>query len=153
MKPVPGLLIHNAESVLPHRQKIYVLVHGDRIAEVGETPSAEVLQRADEVIDASGMALVPGLVNAHTHLFQTFLRGLGDDKPLLGWLRGYIWPAAQAMTEEDFYWSALLGIVENIRGGATAAIDNSYVQTSPHNMDQVVRAARQGSFRLGIARG
>ena len=147
------LLIHNALSVLPGRERLYVLVEGDRIAEVGETPPPELLARADEVIDADGMALIPGLVNAHTHLFQTFLRGLGDDKPLLEWLRDYIWPSAQAMSEEDFYWSAMLGIVENLRGGATAAIDNSYVQTGPRNMDAVVRAARESGFRLVIARG
>jgi 5-methylthioadenosine/S-adenosylhomocysteine deaminase len=150
---VPRLLIHNALSVLPGQQRIYVLVDGDRIADLGQTPPPELFARADQVIDADGMALIPGLVNAHTHLFQTFLRGLGDDKPLLEWLRDYIWPAAQAMTEEDFYWSALLGIVENLRGGATAAIDNSYVQVAPGSMDAVARAARESAFRLVIARG
>jgi 5-methylthioadenosine/S-adenosylhomocysteine deaminase len=150
---VSALLIHNALSILPGQQRLYALVDGDRISEVGETPSPELLARADEAIDADGMALIPGLVNAHTHLFQTFLRGLGDDKPLLDWLRDYIWPAARAMSEDDLYWSALLGIVENLRGGATAAIDNSYVQTNPGNMDAVVQAARDAGFRLVIARG
>lgn len=148
-----SLLIHNAFSVLPGQTRLYALVEGDRIAQIGESPSPELLARADQVIDAKGMALIPGLVNAHTHLFQTFLRGLGDDKPLLDWLRDSIWPAARAMSEEDFYWSALLGIVENLRGGATAAIDNSYVQIAPRAMDAVARAARDSGFRLVIARG
>lgn len=150
---MPSLLIHNALSVVPGRARLYALVQGDRIAEVGGQPSPELLARADAVIDADGMALIPGLVNAHTHLFQTFLRGLGDDKPLLAWLRDYIWPAARVMTEDDFYWSALLGIVENLRGGATAAIDNAYVQIAPGAMDAVARAARESGFRLVIARG
>jgi 5-methylthioadenosine/S-adenosylhomocysteine deaminase len=150
---VASLLISDAYSVLPGLDRLYAFVDGDRIAAIGETPPPELVRQADEVIDASGMALLPGLVNAHTHLFQTFLRGLGDDKPLLDGLRDYIWPAARAMSEDDLYWSALLGIVENLRGGATAAIDNSYVQTNPGNMDQVVRAARESGFRLVIARG
>src|SRR5438552_3007357 len=101
------LLIYNAFSLNPGQERAYVLIEGDRIAQVGTVPPIELLQTADEVVDAAGLALVPGLVNAHTHLFQTFLRGLGDDKPLLDWLRDYIWPASQAMTEEDYYWSAL----------------------------------------------
>ena len=41
------------------------------------------------------MAVLPGMVNAHTHLFQTFLRGFADDKPLLEWLKVAIWPVSQ----------------------------------------------------------
>jgi 5-methylthioadenosine/S-adenosylhomocysteine deaminase len=65
------------------------------------------------------MAVMPGMVNAHTHLFQTFLRGLADDKPLLDWLAAAIWPVAQALTEEEAYVAAKLGLIENIRSGAT----------------------------------
>ena len=73
----------------------WVLVDGERIADVGagEAPAAMV-EAADAVIDASGSAVMPGMTNAHTHLFQTFFRGLADDKPLLDWLRDCIWPGA-----------------------------------------------------------
>ena len=65
----------------------YVLVEDDRIAAVGAGAApADVRSRAATVIDATRMAVMPGMVNAHTHLFQTFLRGLADDKPLLDWL-------------------------------------------------------------------
>jgi 5-methylthioadenosine/S-adenosylhomocysteine deaminase len=148
-----SLLVHNARPLDSIERTIYVSVEGERIAELGEAPSRELLARAERVMDATDQVLVPGLVNAHTHLFQTFLRGLGDDRPLLEWLKRYIWPASRAMTEEDFYWSALLGIVENLRGGATAAIDNSYVQLDPRAMDAVAEAARVSGFRLVIARG
>ena len=47
----------------------------------------------DEVLDGTGMALVPGLVNGHTHAAMTLFRGYGDDLPLMEWLEDWIWPA------------------------------------------------------------
>ncbi len=110
-------------------------------------------RQADEVIDASLMAVMPGMVNAHTHLFQTFIRGLADDKPLLDWLKAAIWPVASCLTEEDAYLAAMLGLVENIRGGATSVIDHQYIHTEPGNDDGVFRAAEQSGVRFLNARG
>ena len=96
----------------------YVFTKDDRITAVGDGPAPEEFrQQADTVIDASLMAVMPGMVNAHTHLFQTFLRGLADDKPLLDWLAAAIWPVARVLTEQEAYLSAMLGLVENIRSG------------------------------------
>ncbi len=62
----------------------WVWVEGERVAEVGGgSPPADLAARAERVIDATHMAVLPGLVNGHTHLSQTFVRGLADDKPLL----------------------------------------------------------------------
>ena len=60
-----------------------------RIVELG--PGVEP-RDGDEVIDAHGMALVPGLVNGHTHAAMTLFRGHGDDRPLMEWLQEVIWP-------------------------------------------------------------
>ncbi|HMR68047.1 MAG TPA: amidohydrolase family protein, partial [Anaerolineae bacterium] len=99
----------------------YVLIEADRIAAVGEGQApAEVRSRAETIIDAALMAVMPGMVNAHTHLFQTFIRGLADDKPLLEWLAAAIWPVAKALTEEEAYLAAMVGLVENIRSGSTS---------------------------------
>jgi 5-methylthioadenosine/S-adenosylhomocysteine deaminase len=99
------------------------------------------------------MAVLPGLVNAHTHLFQCFLRGLADDRPLLQWLAEATWPGGLAMTERDFYLAALLGFVENLKCGATSVLDQDYVQTSPRNMDAVAEAAHKSGARVLLARG
>jgi 5-methylthioadenosine/S-adenosylhomocysteine deaminase len=132
----------------------YLFLANDRIEAVGDGQApAELRQRADTMINASHTAVMPGMINSHTHLFQTFLRGLADDKPLLEWLRTAIWPVAQAMTEEDAYVAALLGLVENLRGGATAVIDHQYVHTEPGNDDGVFRAAQETGVRFLLARG
>ncbi|MCJ7701278.1 MAG: amidohydrolase [Anaerolineales bacterium] len=135
-----------------HRQG-YVFIENDRITAVGAGAAPAQYKQADKVIDASLMAVMPGMVNAHTHLFQTFLRGLADDKPLLDWLKAAIWPVAEVMTEEDAYVAALLGLVENIRGGTTTVIDHQYIHTEPGNDDGVCRAADETGLRFMLARG
>jgi len=132
----------------------YVLVQDDRIQAIGAGAAPEELRAgADTVIDATRMAVMPGMVNAHTHLFQTFLRGLADDKPLLDWLAAAIWPVAQVLSEEEAYLAAMLGLVENIRGGATAVTDHQYIHTDTGNDDGVCRAAAETGVRLLLARG
>ena len=134
-------------------QQGYVFIEDDRIIALSAGEAPVQYQKADTVIDATMMAVMPGMVNAHTHLFQTFLRGLADDKPLLDWLKTAIWPVAAVMTEEDAYVAALLGFVENIRGGATAVIDHQYIHTEPGNDDGVCRAAVETGMRFRLARG
>lgn len=132
----------------------YILLEGDRIAALGAGGApAEVRARAGETIDATRMAVLPGLINSHTHLFQTFIRGLADDKPLLDWLKAAIWPVAQALNEEEAYLAAMVGFVENLRGGATGVIDHQYVHTEPGNDDAVFRAAEESGVRFLNARG
>jgi 5-methylthioadenosine/S-adenosylhomocysteine deaminase len=131
----------------------YVFIEDDLITAVGPGQPPAQYCSADSVIDASLMAVMPGMVNGHTHLFQTFLRGLADDKPLLEWLKAAIWPVAQAMTDEDAYVSGLLGLVENIRGGATSVVDHQYIHTQTSNDDSICRAADETGLRFKLARG
>jgi 5-methylthioadenosine/S-adenosylhomocysteine deaminase len=74
-------------------------------------------QPADEVIDAAGLALIPGLVNAHTHAAMTLFRGYADDLPLMEWLQKHIWPAEQRLKREDVYWGTRLACLEMARAG------------------------------------
>ena len=132
----------------------YVSVEGERITAIGAGDAPASLRAgAGTVLDASHMAVMPGMVNSHTHLFQTFIRGLADDKPLLDWLAAAIWPVAKALTEEEAHLAAMVGLVENIRSGATAVIDHQYVHTDPANDDGVCRAAVDTGVRLLLARG
>ena len=132
----------------------YVFIKDDSIAAIGPGQAPlELQQQADTRIDATLKAVMPGMVNAHTHLFQSFIRGLADDKPLLEWLKTAIWPVAQALTEEEAYLAAMVGLVENIRGGATSVIDHQYIHTEPTNDDGVCRAAEETGVRFVLARG
>jgi 5-methylthioadenosine/S-adenosylhomocysteine deaminase len=130
----------------------YLFIEGDTITAVGAGKAPEFLKEsADRILDATDMAVIPGLANCHTHLFQTFLRGLADDKPLLDWLKTAIWPVAQNLNPEEARMAALLGLVENLRGGATSIIDHQYIHTHPGNDDGVCQAAQETGLRFTLS--
>ena len=72
-------------------------------------------------------ALIPGLVNAHTHNAMTLLRGVADDLPLMEWLQGHIWPIEAAVIGPEFVRDGVtLAIAEMLRGGTTCCNDNYF---------------------------
>lgn len=70
-----------------------ICVEGDRIVAVCPTSEMPEVFRQAEIIDCSGKVVVPGMVNTHTHLFQTLLKGLGDDMDLKKWFSCMTGPA------------------------------------------------------------
>ncbi len=116
------------------------LGRGGRIAAV-LPPGAPVPGTRD--VDASGLTLIPGLVQAHVHLCQTLLRGLAEGRPLLRWLRERIWPLEGAHDRETMRASADLGIHELLRGGTTSVLDMGSV----HHADALFESARDAGIR------
>jgi 5-methylthioadenosine/S-adenosylhomocysteine deaminase len=88
----------------------------------GEPPKAA---GADRVLDAEGKIVAPGFISAHSHLFQSPLRGLGTDQTLYGWL-GVIRLLVEHATAEDIYWFCLHGSVDFLRNGITTGYDFTY---------------------------
>jgi len=89
-------------------------IEGGVIAAVGPGVAA---QPGDEVVEGAGTAILPGLVNGHTHAAMTLFRGYADDLPLMEWLEDHIWPAEAKLNAEDVYWGTRLACVEMIRTG------------------------------------
>ncbi|HKL27882.1 MAG TPA: amidohydrolase [Natrialbaceae archaeon] len=81
------------------------------------------VETGDETLDADGSLVIPGLVNAHTHVAMTLMRGYADDKPLDAWLQEDIWPVEAELTPEDVRAGAELGVLEMIKSGTTAFAD------------------------------
>ncbi len=120
-----------------------VAIKGDKITAVGK----DVQERADTVIDARGKAVLPGLINAHTHLSMTLLRGVADDMPLMEWLETKIWPIEKNLTAQDSYLGALLGCLEMIKSGTTCFADQYFF------MQDVARAVEEAGLRAMLSYG
>jgi 5-methylthioadenosine/S-adenosylhomocysteine deaminase len=88
------------------------------LAVTGASLAPDVLpQPGDDVVDGARCAIVPGLVNGHTHAAMTLFRGYGGDLPLLEWLEHMIWPAEARLTSDDVYWGTRLACLEMVRTG------------------------------------
>jgi 5-methylthioadenosine/S-adenosylhomocysteine deaminase len=132
----------------------WVFINNGIIEGVGAgDPPVDAKRSANEVVDGTGHALMPGMTNGHTHLFQTFFRGLGDDKSLLDWLRDYIWPAAGNLTAHEAAIAARLGLIENIRTGVTSVIDHAYIHADPGIDEAQCQVADELGIRYLLARG
>ncbi|MGI9951475.1 amidohydrolase [Moorellaceae bacterium AZ2] len=152
------LLVNATVVTVNPRREIYeggaVAVKGDRIAAVG--PAEEVLRQfgtARQVLDLSGKAVFPGLINTHNHLFQTLIKGLGDDRALSDWLKYVTFPTAAYLEPEDTYYGALLGCLDGLHSGTTTMVDYMYPHPRPGLSDGILEAFRTLGIRAVFGRG
>ena len=109
----------------------FLAVRGDSIVAIGEQVATAFPKglTAEKTIDARGKIVMPGLINGHTHIPMTLMRGLKDDVTLDDWLRKYIFPAeARNVTEDYVRWGSRLGLAEMIRSGTSTFADMYYFE-------------------------
>ncbi|MBL8055745.1 MAG: amidohydrolase family protein, partial [Anaerolineales bacterium] len=111
--PAADLLVTHALLITQDAQRRVIAdgalaIRDGRLLAVG--PTAEVASQfsASRTLDGQGRALFPGLVNTHTHLFQSAVKGLGEDMGVEAWVQAVTFPTARAMTPEDVYLAALV---------------------------------------------
>ena len=129
-----------------------VLIEGDTIVEVGPH-----LEAADaEVIDASGMIVMPGFVDSHRHIWEGLLRNIGTDVPLEGrtsYISFVLHKLAPAFRPEDAYVGNLVSALGAIDAGITTLLDWSHIQGSPAHTDAVIQALEDSGLRAVFAYG
>ncbi|MFH2064425.1 MAG: amidohydrolase [Pseudomonadota bacterium] len=124
-----------------------VVIRQGRIVAVGTMADLRSWQ-AKETIDATGCVIMPGLVNAHTHLPMSLFRGLADDLPLMTWLNDYIFPAeAVHITPETVRTGALLSCAEMLLSGTTTCCDGYFYE------DAVAEAIFETGIRAVAGQG
>jgi 5-methylthioadenosine/S-adenosylhomocysteine deaminase len=126
----------------PNLEDGAVAIRGGEILEVG--PAETVLARysAPEIIQAPEAAMLPGLVNAHTHAPMALFRGIADDRDLMDWLENYIFPAEARNVDAEFVrWGTLLAAAEMIRTGTTTFADMYYFESD------IAAATREAGLR------
>ncbi len=101
----------------------------------------------EKIIEGKDKLVMPGLINAHTHLGMSILRNYADDLPLHEWLTEAIWPIEAKLTEDDIYWSSLLSMLEMVESGTTTFSDMYFF------MDKVADGLEVVKMRGVLARG
>lgn len=116
----------------------------DEIVYIGKEPEDFF---SDEIIDANGGIVLPGLINAHTHVPMSLFRGLAEDIPLKQWLEDYIFPIEKRLNPELVYTGSLLSCAEMIMSGTTTFCDMYCFE------DEVAKAAKKAGMRCLISEG
>ncbi|MGO1068240.1 TRZ/ATZ family hydrolase [Lysobacter sp. CA199] len=131
--PTPCDLLIEAAWVVPVEPHAVVLedhavaVKAGVIIDILPIHEARARYAAAETVSRPESALIPGLVNAHTHNPMTLLRGIADDLPLMEWLQGHVWPVENAVIGPQFVEDGTtLAIAEMLRGGTTCANENYF---------------------------
>ncbi|NOZ06218.1 MAG: amidohydrolase [Chloroflexi bacterium] len=119
-----------------------IAILAENIVAVGPAGEIAAAHHADTVVDCAGQTIIPGLINAHTHVPMSLLRGLADDRQLDVWLYGYMLPVERAFVCEAFCrLGTLLSCAEMIRGGTTCFVDMYYFEGA------VAQAAAEAGMR------
>ena len=133
INPPPVDLIIEARWVVPVEPHAVVLedhavvIDGERIVALLPIAEARAAYAPRERVELREHALIPGLVNSHTHNPMTLLRGLADDLPLMVWLQQHIWPAEAKVIGPEFVRDGVeLAVAEMLRGGTTCANENYF---------------------------
>jgi 5-methylthioadenosine/S-adenosylhomocysteine deaminase len=120
-----------------------VAIRGDKIEAVGTRAEITARYRAGRTINAAGKAVIPGLINTHTHIPMTLFRGIADDMDLQEWLTKFIFPAEAKNVDEAFVRAGTrLGLAEMIRGGTTTYCDMYYFEDAI--ADETAKAGVRG---------
>ena len=152
------LLIRNATCVATfddarsELRDASILVRGNVIEALG--PAHEIPQQADEVIDARGHLVIPGMINTHHHMYQSLTRAIPatQDAELFSWLRG-LYPIWAGLTPEMVRVSTQLAMAELLLSGCTTSSDHLYIYPNGVRLDDSIEAAREIGMRFTATRG
>lgn len=146
---MPSLLIkdctiltmdYNKELV----KKGFIEIQDGLITKVGKMEDF-VGGKFDEVVEASGKLVIPGLISGHTHASLSLIRGLGYGLKLDKLVANLLWPYEKALKPEDSYYASLLACVEMIKAGITCFADMHF------NMEEVAKAVRDSGMRASLS--
>lgn len=141
-------------TINPSREVILdgaLLVTGSRIAAAGKTSTlTSNLPPNITTTSLKGRILLPGLINTHSHLAQSLLRGLAEDLPLHSWLCDAIWPLEANYDADDGYIAARLTIAEMLKSGTTCFLESMLTHRS--GFENVVRAVGESGIRACLGK-
>jgi cytosine/adenosine deaminase-related metal-dependent hydrolase len=154
-----NLLIKNADVIVTmddDRRELVnasILIKNGKIEKIGNLDDLSAFD-IDEVIDAEGAIITPGLVNTHHHLYQSLTRAVpaGQDALLFGWLQS-LYPIWAKFEPDDMFISAQLGLAELALSGCTMSSDHLYLFPNGVKLEDTIEAAKTIGIRFHPTRG
>lgn len=123
-------------------EQLDIVIENEKIKEI----TKEYKGKYDKLINAKNKIVMPGLINAHTHLGMSIFRATNDNLTLQDWLENKIWPIENKMTDEDIYYATLLSCLEMIKTGTTCANDMYF------GWKGTMKAITQTNMRISMSR-
>ncbi|SKA72075.1 Cytosine/adenosine deaminase [Thiothrix eikelboomii] len=142
IKPGWVITVNQTDQVLKQHA---VAVHAGKILAILPEADAEATYQATKTVVLPQQAILPGLINAHTHAAMSLLKGLADDLPLMAWLQEHIWPAERQWANQQFvYEGSKLAIAEMLRSGTTCFNDMYFFA------EETVKAVQESGIRASL---
>jgi 5-methylthioadenosine/S-adenosylhomocysteine deaminase len=129
-----------------------VAVEGRFIRDTGKAGELRSRWPDAELIDSGGQMILPGFINAHTHLFQVLFRGIGSDLPVAEWLAKVIFTLGAYLGREECYQAALLASAEMLHSGVTTFVDSHYITIDKQCWAGIARAVEEIGIRGVLGR-
>jgi 5-methylthioadenosine/S-adenosylhomocysteine deaminase len=148
-KLIKGAAIVSMDSAIGDLKTGDVLIDGDRIAAVA--PSIPAVDA--ELLDASGMLLLPGLINGHLHTWQTALRGIAADWTVAEYMQAMHRGLATVYRPDDIYIANLMGALNQINNGVTTLVDWCHNNPTPDHSDAAIRGLEEAGIRALFLHG
>lgn len=139
-----SILIKDTLIISDEIKKSSILIVDDSIQEISTALNEK---DAEKVIDGTNKITIPGLINTHSHVAMTLLRGEGDDQSLQTWLQEYIWPKEANLNEELVYLGSKLAMAEMIKTGTTTFNDMYFF------MEETAKAVDETGMRAVLGYG
>jgi 5-methylthioadenosine/S-adenosylhomocysteine deaminase len=130
-----------------------IAIRGESIEAVGPRHELVAQFQARRTLNAEGQIVFPGLVDTHTHLYQTLLKGLGDDLPLMEWLDACTLPSIPHLTARMCYVAAAVGSIESLRSGCTTIFDYMVDHADTSVFDTILAAFADVGIHGILGRG
>jgi len=127
-----------------------VAVEEGHIVEVGNQYEMSIKYPRYERVNGRGCLLLPGLINLHTHMAMSLLRGIAEDLPLMDWLEKKVWPVEAKLTARDIYLGAKLSALEALLSGTTCALSMYFYRDDELNE---AAACLEAGMRAFISHG
>lgn len=150
------LILNGYVITMDRQRRIFVkggiAFEGSSIVEVGRSDELKNRYPKAEIIDATDKIVLPGLIDSHVHFFQCLYRGLGDDLPLVDWLKKCIWPLSKTLGREESRIGTLLCALEMLKTGTTCAVDSHYITRDKYCYDGIAEAIETIGLRGMVVR-